>query len=100
LADLRPGIPHTLKLSLEGFRDEVVPLTVEPGKTLELRVTLKPRSDNVWATLRELTTRIEEKKSSNGAKSSRQDGGGDSKKQVGTQVSGKLDETASDAKSR
>lgn len=61
LKDIPADAKHTLKLSLEGFRNEVLPLTVEAGKQLELRLSLKPKPGNVWGALRELTTRVEEK---------------------------------------
>lgn len=41
LADLEPG-EHTLRVSRSGYRDEVVPLTVEEGKTIEDSIALKP----------------------------------------------------------
>lgn len=41
LADLEPG-EHTLRISRSGFRDEVVPLLIEEGRTVEDTIALKP----------------------------------------------------------
>jgi hypothetical protein len=53
LSDINPG-SYTLKASKGGFESETILFTIEPGRTAELEVKLKPASSSIRTTVEEL----------------------------------------------